>query len=43
MHRVALINKIHMLDLEARKAKRVEHAPKEVIDDAIGRLLSLFE
>lgn len=42
-HGVALINKIRMLDLVARKAKRVEQVPQVVIDDAIGRLISLFE
>jgi len=31
------------LDLVARKAKRVEQVPQVVIDDAIGRLISLFE
>jgi len=42
-HGVALINKMRLLDLVARKAKRVERAPEAVIDDAIGRLISLFE
>jgi len=42
-HGVALVNKIRMLDLVARKAKRVERAPEAAIDDAIGRLISLFE
>jgi mRNA interferase ChpB len=42
-HGVALINKIRMLDLVARKAKRVERVPQVVIDDALGRLISLFE
>jgi len=40
---VALVNKIRMMDLAARKAKKVERAPPEVIDDAIGRLMTLFE
>ncbi|MGP0055294.1 MAG: type II toxin-antitoxin system ChpB family toxin [Steroidobacteraceae bacterium] len=40
---VALINKLRMLDLVARNAKRVERVPEPVIDDAIGRLISLFE
>jgi mRNA interferase ChpB len=39
----ALVNKIRMLDLAARGAKKVERAPQEVIDDAIGRLMTLFE
>ena len=40
---VALVNKIRMLDLAARKARKVERAPKAVIDDALGRLLALLE
>jgi len=40
---VALVNKLRMLDLAARKAKKVERVPQEVIDDAIGRLMTLFE
>ena len=38
---VALVNKIRMLDLNARQAKKVERAPQVVIDDAIGRLMGL--
>ena len=40
---VALVNKVRMLDLVARKARRVERVPQEVIDDAIGRLVALFD
>ena len=40
---VALVNKIRMMDLNARKAKTIERAPREVIDDAIARLATLFE
>jgi mRNA interferase ChpB len=40
---VALVNKIRMLDLQARKAKRIERAPKVVIEDAILRLQTLLE
>jgi mRNA interferase ChpB len=40
---VALVNKLRMLDLAARKAKKGERAPQEVVDDAIGRLMTLFE
>jgi mRNA interferase ChpB len=40
---VALINKIRMLDLEARGAKKIETAPKEVIDDAMFRLQTLLD
>ena len=39
---VALVNKIRMLDLAARKARKVERAPQEVIDDALGRLMALL-
>lgn len=40
---VALINKIRMLDLEARGAKKIEAAPKEVLDDAMFRLQTLID
>jgi mRNA interferase ChpB len=40
---VALVNKIRMLDLAARKARKVERVPQEVIDDALGRLTSLLD
>ena len=40
---VALVNKMRMMDLTSRRAKKVERAPQAVIDDAIGRLLTLFE
>lgn len=40
---VALVNKIRMLDLAARKARRIERAPQEVIEDALARLTALLE
>jgi mRNA interferase ChpB len=40
---VALINKVRMLDLAARKARRVERAPQAVIDEALGRLMALLD
>ena len=40
---VALVNKIRMLDLAARKARKVERVPQEVIDDALARLVALLE
>ena len=40
---VALINKVRMLDLAARKARRVEQVPKAVIDEALGRLMALLD
>jgi len=39
----ALINKIRMLDLSARKARKVERATPEVIEDAIARLTAIIE
>jgi mRNA interferase ChpB len=39
---VALVNKIRMLDLAARKARKIERAPQEVIDDAIARLVAML-
>ena len=39
---VALINKVRMLDLAARKARRIERAPQAVIDEALGRLMALL-
>lgn len=35
---VALVNQVRMLDLEERRAKRIEVAPDFVIDDALARL-----
>lgn len=40
---VALVNKIRMLDLSARKARRIERVPAAVIDDALGRLRALLD
>jgi len=40
---VALLNKIRMLDLAARKARRVERVPPSVIDEAIGKLTAILE
>lgn len=40
---VALINKVRMLDLVARKARRVERAPQTVIDEALGRMVALLD
>ena len=31
------------MDLAARKAEKIEQVPQQVIDDAMGRLLTLFE
>ena len=40
---VALLNKCRMMELASRGAKKVERAPQAVVDDALGRLLTLFE
>lgn len=40
---VALVNKIRMLDLAARGARKVERAPQVVMDDALGRLVALLD
>jgi mRNA interferase ChpB len=40
---VALINKVRMLDLAARKARRIERAPQAVIDEALGRMMALLD
>jgi mRNA interferase ChpB len=40
---VALINKIRILDLAARKARKIERASPEVIEDAISRLTAILE
>jgi mRNA interferase ChpB len=40
---VALINKIRMLDLSAHKARKIERASPEVIEDAISRLTAIVE
>ena len=40
---VALVNKCRMMDLTALKAKKIERAPQEVIDEALGRLTALFD
>lgn len=40
---VALMNKIRMMDLHARKARKIERAPQAVIDDAMMRLATMFE
>ena len=40
---VALVNKIRMMDLNARKAKKIERVSSVVIDDALGRLSALID
>jgi mRNA interferase ChpB len=40
---VALLNKIRMLDLKARKARKIERVPQAVLDDALSRLTALLD
>jgi len=40
---VVLVNKIRMLDLGARKARKIERVPPVVMEDAIARLIALFD
>lgn len=40
---VALINKVRMMDLGARGAKKIERVPAVVIEDALGRLMALLD
>ena len=40
---VALVNKVRMLDLNDRKARKVERVPQVVVDDALGRLIALLD
>ena len=40
---VALVNKIRMLDLAARGARKIERVPSLVIEDALARIAGLLE
>jgi mRNA interferase ChpB len=40
---VALINKVRMMDLGARGAKKIERVPPVVIEDALARLTGLLD
>jgi mRNA interferase ChpB len=40
---VALINKVRMMNLGARGAKKIERAPPVVIEDALARLVGLLD
>jgi mRNA interferase ChpB len=37
-----LVNKIRMLDLAARQARKIERAPVMVIDDALSRIEAML-
>lgn len=39
---VALVNKVRMLDLASRGARKVERVPQVVIDDALSRLIAML-
>ncbi len=40
---VVLINSIRMLDLETRKAKKIETAPATIVDEVLARLMTILE
>ena len=40
---VVLVNAVRSLDLQARRAKRVETVPEEIIDDVLARLAAILE
>lgn len=40
---VVLVNMVRAVDLNARKAKKLEQAPQVVIDEALARLQAIFE
>jgi len=40
---VILLNKIRMLDLKARGAKRIEKVPEYIMEEVSGRLIALLE
>jgi mRNA interferase ChpB len=37
------VNKIRMMDLAARKACRIERAPKEIVEEALARLQTVLD
>ena len=40
---VALVNKCRMMDLTNRQAKKIERVPPPVVEEALGRLMTLLE
>lgn len=40
---VVLVNMLRSVDLAARGAKKIEHVPQVIIDDALARLQAIFE
>lgn len=42
-HGAVLVNAIRMLDLTARKAKKIEVLPSEIFNDVVARLVAVLE
>ena len=40
---VVLCNQVRTLDLVARGATRIEHAPSSLVDEVLARVMALFE
>ena len=40
---VILLNKIRMLDLTARRAKKLETVPEDIMDDCLARLSAILQ
>jgi mRNA interferase ChpB len=40
---VVLINSVRMLDLDARKAKKIESIPDYIVDDVLAHLITILE
>ena len=40
---IVLINSVRMLDLETRKAKKIESAPDYIIDEVLARLMTILD
>lgn len=40
---VVLVNMVRSVDLNARRAKFIEHAPQVVIDEVLAKLQAIFE
>lgn len=40
---VVLINSVRTLDLDARKAKKIESVPGYIVDDVLARLIAILE
>ena len=40
---VVLINGVRMIDLRTRESKKIEEAPKELVDEVLARLQTIIE